>query len=240
MSRMQKILVLLLLCSSYCGASGKTLEIKQLNEHLYQHISFKEVSGFGLVSSNGLVVSDGADAYLVDTPWSESDMQILYKWIKHKGLTLKGAVSTHWHEDRTAGLAFLNRQSVPTYVFERTNQLLAQHQKTQATHSVKGDSFWLVQNKIQLYFAGGGHTEDNAVVWLADDKVLFGGCLVRAAETGNLGYTGEAVMQQWPESIKQLQHQFPKAKQVIPGHGDVGDQFLLLHTLHMATDKQKN
>lgn len=237
---MRAMLVLVLLFSSFSHADTKPLEINSLNEHVYIHTSYKEVSGFGLVSSNGLVVVDGDDAYLVDTPWSESDTNILYDWILAKGLRLKAAVATHWHADRTAGFAYLNKKSVPTYVFEKTNQLLAQHHKTQASQSVKGNSMWLLDSKIQFYYPGGGHTEDNAVVWLANDKILFGGCLVRAAETNNLGYTGEAAMQQWPESIKQLQHQFPDARQIIPGHGNIGDAHLLNHTLQMASDKQIN
>jgi metallo-beta-lactamase class B len=35
---------------------------------------------------------------------------------------------------------------------------------------------------LQAYYPGAGHTRDNIVVWVPQDKVLFGGCLIKSLE----------------------------------------------------------
>ena len=46
------------------------LKILKLYENVYQHISYKQVQPWGMVAASGLVVIDGNDAHIIDTPWS--------------------------------------------------------------------------------------------------------------------------------------------------------------------------
>ena len=100
------------------------LVIEKIEENVYLHQSFSQVEGFGLVSANGLVVIDEGKAFIIDTPWSEKDTQKLVKWIEQKKIKLVGSISTHSHEDRTAGIKWLNDYSIPTYASALTNQIL--------------------------------------------------------------------------------------------------------------------
>jgi glyoxylase-like metal-dependent hydrolase (beta-lactamase superfamily II) len=210
------------------------LQIRQLTDNVYLHTSFQAVTGFGVVDSNGLVVTVGNDAYIIDTPWSKRDTQKLLAWIEQRGFIPRGSVSTHFHDDRTAGIALLNSKAVPTYASRLTNELLEKAGKPQAADAIASDDFWLLKNEIQVFFPGAGHAPDNVVVWLPTPKILFGGCLVRPAETTNLGNTNDAVMDAWAASIGNLQSRYGNAALVVPGHGKVGDVSMLEHTRALA------
>ncbi|MCL1066681.1 subclass B1 metallo-beta-lactamase [Shewanella olleyana] len=207
------------------------LTITPLSETLFVHESFMQTQQYGFVGSNGLILVDANKAYLIDTPWSETDTEKLVEWIKQQGFSLEASVSTHSHDDRTAGIDYLNRIGVATYASEHTNKLLEQAGKATANHSFKEGQFDFVEDKIEVHFVGAGHTVDNLVVWFPQSKLLYGGCLVKSLGSKSLGYYGEADLDAWPKSISNLQTQFSQSVQVLPGHGKMGDQQLLSHTI---------
>lgn len=223
--------------SAYADDEIPNLKIQKLNESVYLHTSFKAVDGFDLVDSNGLIVLVGNDAYIVDTPWSVEDTEQLLEWIMLQGFSIKGSVSTHFHEDRTAGIQYLNSKAIPTYASESTNEILSNAGKAEATNSFVNDDFWLLAGQIEVFYPGAGHSKDNVVVWLPNQKILFGGCLIRAKEATNLGNTNDAVISAWYGAAETLQSRYGDAKLVIPGHGKVGDVSLLEHTRKLAADK---
>lgn len=235
---MKKLFFALLLTafigSAFADDKLPDLKIGKLADDVYLHTSYKVVDGYGLVDSNGLVVLDHKDAYILDTPWSAEDTEELLAWIKAKGFTPKASISTHFHEDRTAGIAVLNAKQIPTYASVMTNQLLDKMGRTQAKHTFDNSDFWLVKNRIEAFYPGPGHSEDNLVVWLPQQKILLGGCFVRSAESTNLGNVADANVSQWPQSAEKLKSKFQQAKLVVPGHGKVGDASLLEHTRELA------
>lgn len=210
------------------------LSIEQLEPGLFLHRSYKQVEGWGLVGSNGLVVVDDAKALIIDTPWSAADTEQLIDWIEQQDLAVLGSISTHWHEDRTAGIATLNDKTVPTHVYTMTNQRLQQKQLPLASDAFSTPVFTLAEGLAEAYYPGPGHTPDNIVVWLPKSKTLFGGCLVRSVESKGLGYTGDAVVDQWSQSIQNILARYPHSERVVPGHGKVGGSELLNHTFQLS------
>ncbi len=183
---------------------------------------------------------DQKNAYIIDTPWQKKDTKILVEWIKQKGFLLQASLSTHFHDDRSSGIEYLNQIGVKTVASQLTNQLLEKENKALASIGFEGDSYWLLKNKIQAYFPGAGHTMDNIVVWLADEKILVGGCLIRSMASKGMGYTADGSIDSWSETVRKVQQKFTDAKVVIPGHGKLGDQSLLTHTIELANQaKQK-
>ncbi|MBV1911615.1 MAG: hypothetical protein KUG78_20150 [Kangiellaceae bacterium] len=79
------------------------MEIHSLVDNVYLHVSYKTVAGYGVVGSNGLIVIDGKDAYIFDTPWTEEDTGKLVDWIQEKGYQVISSISIHSHADRTFG-----------------------------------------------------------------------------------------------------------------------------------------
>ena len=218
----------------YADEQLLNLEIIGIYQDVYLHKSYSRVDGFGLVSSNGLIVIKDKRAFLIDTPWSIGDTKKLISWIQEKGYVLVGSISTHSHEDRTAGINWLNSQSIPTYASRLTNDLLKKEGKELALNTIDKSEIELFGGNVEVFYPGGGHTIDNLVVWLPKPKILFGGCFVRSLESKSLGYTGEAAIDKWPDSVGNVLLKYPEAKIVVPGHGKLGDIRLLQHTKKLA------
>ena len=241
MQRHILLTLLALLFANLSFAQEKLPEpvIEKIYHNVYLHKSYQKVKGFGLVSSNGLVVVDGDNAFIIDTPWSAQDTETLVNWIKANGYKVAGSVSTHSHDDTSAGIGWLNEHGFSTYASQQTNKLLKQAGKAQASYSFNETIFTLPQSNIEVFYPGEGHAPDNVVVWLPKQKLLFGGCLVKSRASKSLGYVGDANIPQWPKTIKNVLAQYPNVLMVVPGHGRVGDISLLDNTHGLAMDNQK-
>lgn len=209
------------------------LEIKKIEDGVYLHTSYEDYGEWGIVAAHGLVAIDGDRAVVIDTPAKESDTQDLLNWLDKNELQAKAVIATHFHGDSASGFALFNAKNIPTYATILTNQLLTENNRVQATHEIKEDSYWLVKDKVEVYYPGGGHSKDNIVVWLADTKILFGGCFVKP---NHLGYLGDAVLAEWPQSTKNLLAKYADVKYVVPGHGAMGGKELLEKTLARVID----
>ncbi|WNO10799.1 DIM/SIM/IMP family subclass B1 metallo-beta-lactamase [Teredinibacter sp. KSP-S5-2] len=228
------LLIIFLGCMSFAREAIPRLEIIEIDKGVFLHKSYSQVEGWGLVSANGLVVVNDHKAFIVDTPWSDRDTEKLVDWIRSKSYELLGSISTHSHDDRTAGIKWLNNHSIPTYATTLTNNILRDKGKAQARNSLEGNENALANGLLEVFYPGGGHTIDNVVVWLPKHQILFGGCFVRSRETEGLGYIGEAHIDKWPASAEKLLTNYSNAKIVVPGHGAVGDVELLRHTKYLA------
>lgn len=233
---MKNILTIILAIIAFPVLAQKDnpLKIKEIMQGVYLHTSFRQIENYGLVDSNGLIILHGRLAYIIDTPWSEEDTESLLSWISKKGYEVVASISTHSHEDRTAGIELLNSKLIPTYTSELTRALLARDGKSVPTHYFKGDEFTLGNGLIELYYPGEGHTEDNIVAWLPKSKILFAGCLVRSHEWESLGYVGDASVSSWANTIKNIRNKKYDINTIVPGHGKVGGADILDHTIYLA------
>jgi len=209
-------------------------KVTKLTDNVYQHISYKNVGSYGMVGASGLVVLDGSNAHIIDTPWSVKDTTKLVAWIASKNLTLKSAVVTHFHPDASGGLSFLNSLKIKTYATSLTNKLLDSKQREKSSDEITSNEFALLTDKIEAFYPGAGHSQDNIVIWLAKEKMLFGGCFVKSIKSKSLGYTGHASVKDWPISIQNVINKYPNVDKVLPGHGEIGDISLLRHTAQLA------
>lgn len=212
----------------------KELKIKKLSDNVYQHISYKRVEPWGLIGASGLVVINGTEAHMIDTPWTTQGTEQLIKWVEAEGLTLKSAVVTHFHEDASGDIPLLNDLKIPTFATSLTNELLKLDQKEVSSDEISSNTFEFIEGVASVFYPGAGHTEDNIVVWLPNEKILFGGCFVKSLHNKSLGYTGDANISEWPNSIQKVINRYPDVEIVVPGHGEIGDISLLTHTQSMA------
>ncbi|MDP2560011.1 subclass B1 metallo-beta-lactamase [Psychrobium sp. 1_MG-2023] len=226
--------LIVVMTSPVLSQKAKPLEVKQVAQGVYLHTSYKHIEGYGLMDSNGLVVLDGTQAYIIDTPWSDADTTALLQWITQNGYHAKASISTHFHEDRSAGIGLLNTKSIPTYTSERTKLLLYNAGKPTPTHTFTGSFFSLAGGLIELYYPGAGHTKDNIVAWLPNSNILVGGCLVRTRRWQSLGYTADADIGAWAHSIRNIKKQNYDIRLVVPGHGSLSQPDILDHTIRLA------
>jgi metallo-beta-lactamase class B/metallo-beta-lactamase class B GIM len=224
----------ILATSPVARGEGANLQITQIDSGVYLHTSYRIMEGYGPVGSNGLVVVDGKQAVIVDTPWSVKDTEKLLSWMNKQGFLAKAGISTHSHEDRTAGIEALNSKSIPTFTSKMTNDILASEGKPTATNVFGESEISLLDGRLEIFYPGAGHTEDNLVVWLPIQRILFGGCLVRSLDWNSLGFTGDASIESWAESIRRIKSRYADIATVVPGHGSVGNPEILDHTIRLA------
>ena len=86
--------------------------------------------------------------------------------------------------------------------------------------------------KVYVRFFGEGHTKDNVVEYFAEDKAIFGGCLIKEVGAGN-GNLEDANVAVWSQTMSKLKRAYPDAKIVIPGHGKSGGTALLDYTIKL-------
>ena len=210
------------------------LVVVKLSRHVYQHTSWFENEQFGRFSCNGMLVSSHRQAMLFDTPMSDSSTVTLLDFIQNTlGDSLIGFVPNHYHEDCTEGMDFLPKR---TQVYANKLTLDSLPLRLLRLPVVAfGENMPLVVGgvPVELAYHGRGHTLDNIVAWVPQERILFAGCMCKSIRSKTLGWTGDADMAEWPKTIEKVYRAYPTARKVIPGHGAVGGRELLRHTLKL-------
>lgn len=97
------------------------------------------------------------------------------------------------------------------------------------------------QYSFEIYYPGGGHTEDNIIVWFSNEKVLYGGCLIKGAEAKNLGYLGDANIAEYETTLKKVERKCPDPNFIIISHHDWTNKSSLKNSIKLASKlKEKN
>ena len=78
----------------------------------------------------------------------------------------------------------------------------------------KSLTLFMGKREVQILQLGRGHTKGDTVVWLPKEKVMFAGDLV---EYGATPYTGDAYLQDWPQTLARLRALGPE--KLVPGRG---------------------
>ncbi|HMQ46373.1 MAG TPA: subclass B1 metallo-beta-lactamase [Saprospiraceae bacterium] len=232
--------LLLLMCSCKTAQlvvpvyQTDSLVIEKIAPHTYIHTSFLQTESFGLVPCNGMIVIDHGEAIVLDTPHNDTVSLELIRWIeKEQQSQVKAIVPTHFHADCLGGLHAFHQHGIPSYAYQKTLELAAGQDATVPQNGFEGTRDLSVgQKKVQLAFVGEGHTRDNIVAYFPSEKILFGGCLIKALKAGK-GHLADANVEAWPATVQRVKAQFGQAKMVIPGHGKVGDTALLDYTIQL-------
>jgi len=208
------------------------LVVEKLKGGIYRHISFLSTEDFGKVRCNGMIVTSGKDALIVDTPTNDAVSEELIEWVEEvlkKKVT--NVVATHFHHDCLGGLGEFHARNIPSFASFKTIEL-AQSNNSPVPLNGFGGSLEITVGQLTVlnqYF-GEGHTVDNIVVYVPKKKVLFGGCLIKSMGADK-GYLGDANIKEWPQTLAAVKSKFGSAKIVIPGHGPPGNVDLLNFTI---------
>jgi len=213
------------------------IELIRISNHVFVHVSYAELPGFGRFPSNGLIYINEGKAFLFDTPVTDSLTKILVSWIiDSMKLKIAGFVPNHWHDDCMGGLRYLQSIGIASYANQMTIEIAKTKGLPIPTHGFKDSlSLSLGDKAINCYYFGAGHTLDNIVVWIPSEKILFGGCMVKEFNATGLGNTVDADLNEWPKTMDKVIERFKTARIVIPGHGQFGGLELLQHTRELLT-----
>lgn len=199
--------------------------------NVWIHRSYLNTESFGKVECNGLIYKDDNDVIVIDTPVDDSTSQELINWVSQKlNAKIKALVTTHFHEDCVGGINVFHSNKIPSYAYYKTIEITKEKGITPPQTGFQQDLIiHLEENIIQCTYLGAGHTHDNIVVYLPNEKVLFGGCLIKEMNAGK-GYLGDADTLEWSSTIQKVKAQFPEAQIIVPGHGQHGNRDLLDYT----------
>jgi metallo-beta-lactamase class B len=211
-----------------------------LQDSVFIHQTWDTAAGYGRFSSNGLIIIHKGKAIMVDTPMDNLKTEVLTRYVKDVfSADLTKLIIGHFHDDCLGGLDYIQQQGIESVA---GNLTVAQCEKLGLAIPSTGfdKEFFINLNglPVECRFSGPGHSFDNITVWLPAQKILFGGCLVKSSDSGNLGNLSDAVVDQWDTTIKALMSRYPGVKTVVPGHGNHGGSELLTHTI-MLVEKHK-
>lgn len=209
------------------------LKVVKISDHVYQHISYLNTQDFGKVECNGMVVTDGGEAVIFDTPTNDAGSDTLIHFVKKiLNSDVIAIIPTHFHADCVGGIAAFTSKKIPVHASDLTIQFLRDKDNKYVSEFIPFQDSLLIKagrENIIAYFPGQGHTRDNVVGYFPAEKIMFGGCLIKeaGAQKGNLE---DANTEEWTTSVNRLKNKFPDVKTVIPGHGKTGSAELLDYT----------
>ncbi len=213
---------------------SENLIVKQISPNSFAHISFLQTQDFGNVPCNGLIVRNGNEVVVFDTPTNTGSSEELIKWITDTlHCKINAIIPTHFHNDCLAGLKAFDENEIPSYAYFKTIELARLNNLVVPKNSFSDSLVLKLGDEIiAARFFGEGHTKDNIVGYYPHENVLFGGCLVKEL-TANKGYLGDANTEAWPGTVEKLLKEYPDASIVVPGHGETGGRELLAYTINL-------
>jgi metallo-beta-lactamase class B len=216
---------------------SKDIELIKLSENAYVHVTYASLPNFGRFSSNGLIYIYGNEAFLFDSPVTDSLTMSLVTWLKDSmNLRIVGFVPNHWHEDCMGGLKCLQSQKIDSYANQMTIDIAKTKNLPVPAHGFQDSlQLQLGDRLIKCYYFGAAHSLDNIVVWIPSEKILFAGCMIKSINSKDLGNVVDGDLVTYPKTIDTLIERFPMAMIVIPGHGQHGGFELIEHTKELTT-----
>ncbi len=202
---------------------GQSVWVANIAPNLWLHTSTATISGNYVFPANGIILVRPTGSLLIDTCYAPEQAELLVQWSKSNlASPITQALATHFHSDRTGGIEALKRLQVRTLAHPLTCRLAFEHQlpvpepigKFRAARYRLGDD-------CELFFPGAGHTRENVVAWLPQQRVLFGGCFLKSTSSSDLGYLADAFVSEWPASVRRMQARYPVPLLTIPGHGTI-------------------
>lgn len=227
--------VLAAVLSSCSGYRSQNLKITRLSGRTWIHESYLPTETWGRVGCNGLVYISAGEAVVLDTPTDSAATAELLAWLQNRKAKVVAVVPNHFHNDCMATLAQFHAAGISSYALDST---VAWALRTGYKGAVPNKVFHetlnlrVGANTIVNWYPGPAHTRDNIVTYLPHERVLFGGCMVKALGAGR-GFTGDADTTQWAATIKKVKENYTDVRYVVPGHGKPGTKELLDYTQKM-------
>ena len=215
--------------ASKSDMAAKTITFEQLSEHGWAYTAEGDPNSGVIVGDDGVMVIDATA-----TPVMAQDLIGRIRKITDK--PIKYVTLSHYHAVRVLGAsAFKAKQiiaSKPTYelIVERGKEdWQSEYERFprlfQNADSVPGLTWptmvfekqmtvYMGKLEVLLIQIGPGHTRGDTIAWLPGEGTLFSGDLVEY----NAGiYTGDAQLEEWPDTLDKLRALKPQA--LVPGRG---------------------
>jgi metallo-beta-lactamase class B len=234
-----------IICFIFVGSilaqsTTQQLKISSLTDNFYVFTTYNLYKG-NRIPANGMYLVTNNGVVIFDSPWDTTQFQPLLDSIKMRhNQEAVLCIATHFHEDRTGGLEYYNQQGIKTYTTRQTDELSKARGMKRAQFLINKDTSFIVgQYSFATVYPGKGHAPDNIVIWFEKERILYGGCLIKSVDDNTLGNLGDASVEDYATTIKNVQQKCKDPRYVIPGHNDWTDPKSVGHTLSMAHQLKK-
>ena len=215
--------------ASKADMTAKVITFEQLSEHGWAYTAEGDPNSGVIVGDDSVMVIDATA-----TPVMAQDL--IGRIRKITGKPIKYVTLSHYHAVRVLGASAYKAEQIiasrPTYelivergqedwqseyerfprLFQNADSVLGLTWPTMVFE--KQMTVYMGKLEVQLIQIGPGHTRGDTIVWLPGEGTLFSGDLVEY----NAGiYTGDAQLEEWPDTLDKLRALQPKA--LVPGRG---------------------
>ena len=215
--------------ASKADMTAKVTTFEQISEHGWAYTAEGDPNSGVIIGDDGVMVIDATA-----TPIMAQDLIAKIRKVTDK--PFKYVTLSHYHAVRVLGASAYKAEQIiasrPTYelIVERGQEdWQSEYERFprlfQNADSVPGLTWptmvferqmtvYMGKLEVQLIQIGPGHTRGDTVAWLPGEGTLFSGDLVEF----NAGiYTGDAQLEEWPDTLDKVRALKPKA--LVPGRG---------------------
>ena len=218
--------------ASKADLTAKQVSFTKLSDHAYAYTAEGD-------PNSGVIVGDDA-CMVIDTTATPVMAQDLIRRIREvTDKPIKYVVLSHYHAVRVLGASAYFAEGATDVIASRgTWELIVERGEAdmkseierfprlfQAVESIPGLTWpsivfereltlFLGKLEVKLMHLGPGHTRGDTIAWIPSEKICFSGDLVEY----NAGvYTGDAQLEEWPETLEKLRAMRPE--KLVPGRG---------------------
>ena len=217
------------------------IALQKIAEGVWVHTSNYTVPGRKPIPSNGLIVADGDELIMIDTAWGEMATKSLLAKIKTEiGKPVSKLIITHHHLDKLSGVDVMEFEGAKVFTHPLTPIKAVNSGYPVPNTSVAALKDARSRTKVgtvEIAYPGAAHAEENLVVYIPEQKILYGGCAIKGAEANSLGNLSDADIKAWPASLNWVKATYPETKVIVPGHGKGADLSLIDKTIAMIAAK---
>lgn len=217
-----------------------SLRVVRLTDNTYLHTSY--LAQYNNVACNGLIYTKNGEAVVFDTPTTNDSSSELIEWIRTDlESEIKAVIVNHFHIDCLGGLEMFHKLGILSYANHKSIELAKSERSHTGVVPDHGfDSIFVMsvgESRIINRFFGPGHSPDNMVSFIPEERILFGGCLIKSIGAG-VGSLTDADVTQWSKTVEKVRSNFnSNIEVVIPGHGSPGDTSLLNYTIKLFEER---
>jgi glyoxylase-like metal-dependent hydrolase (beta-lactamase superfamily II) len=215
--------------ASKADMTAKVTTFEQLSEHCWAYTAEGDPNSGVIIGDDGVLVADATATPVMARALMAEIRKVTDKPVKYVFLS-------HYHAVRVLGAS---AYGAPNIVASRaTREMIVERGKEdwqseyerfprlfQNSETIPGLTWptmtfekemtlWMGDLEVKLIQAGPGHTRGDSIAWVPSERVLFSGDLVEY----NAGiYTGDAQLEEWPDTLEKLRALKPAA--LVPGRG---------------------
>jgi glyoxylase-like metal-dependent hydrolase (beta-lactamase superfamily II) len=220
--------------ASKADLSAKVVSFTKLSDNAYAYTAEGDPNSGVIIGDESVMVID-----TTATPVMAQDLIARIRTVTDK--PIRHVVLSHYHAVRVLGASAYFAEGATEIIASRgTWDLIVERGEAdmkseierfprlfQAVESVPGLTWptlvfereltlHLGKLEVKLMHIGAGHTRGDTIAWIPSQKICFSGDLVEY----NAGvYTGDAQLEEWPETLERLRALGPE--QLVPGRGPV-------------------